>query len=145
MAPPSSDLVRPLLLLLLVTSSGVEPYPLLHLPRHRSPSSFIAAQQLGPVVESQDLGARPLPDGETKRMNHQSTRLPHGLNKSGGILEPDRPASGDGSASSGGGAARDGVGEVGAVVAVHGVLGVGPMDRWRCVSSGVSPAPLRGR
>jgi hypothetical protein len=145
MAPPSTDLVHPLLLLLLVTSSGVEPYPLLHLPRHCSPSSFIVAQWLGPVVESQDLGARPLPDGETKRMNHQSTRLPHGHNKSGGILEPNRPASGDGSAGGGGGAARDGVGEVGGVVVVHGVLGVGPVDRWRRVSSGVSPAPLRGQ
>jgi hypothetical protein len=44
-------------------------------------------------------------------------------------------ASLEGSAG-GGGAARDGVGEVGGVVAV---LGVGPVDRWRCVLSDISP------
>jgi hypothetical protein len=50
-------------------------------------------------------------------------------------------ASLEGSAG-GGGAARDGVGEVGGVVAV---LGVGPVDRWRCVLSDISPVPQRGR
>jgi hypothetical protein len=44
-------------------------------------------------------------------VNCQSTRLPHRLNKSDGVPEPDGPASGDGSVGGGrGGAAR--VGEV---------------------------------
>jgi hypothetical protein len=44
-------------------------------------------------------------------VNCQSTRLPHGLNRFGGVPEPDRPTSVDGSAGGGGGAAR--VSEVG--------------------------------
>jgi hypothetical protein len=111
MAPPSSDL----LLLLLVTSSGAEPYPLAFLPRHRSPSSTATAQQLGLAIESHDPDGRPLPVGVVKRANRRSTRLPHRLKRSGDVPEPDGPVLIDGSAG-GGGTARDGVGEVGGVV-----------------------------
>jgi hypothetical protein len=58
----SSDLVLLLLLFLLVTSSDVKPYPLTLVPRRCSPSSS-TVHRLGPTVESQDLGAPPLPDG----------------------------------------------------------------------------------
>jgi hypothetical protein len=114
MASPSSDL----LLLLLVTSSGTEPYPLLLLPRRRSPFSIDAAQRLGPAVESQDLGTRLLPVEAVKRANYRSTRLSHGLNRSGGVPGSNGSASFDGGAS-GGGTARDSVGEVGGVVVVR--------------------------
>jgi hypothetical protein len=143
MAPSSLDLVLPFL----VCSSGVEPYPLLHYPRCRSTSSITTTQWFGPVVKSQDLGVRPLPDGAAKRADHRSTLLPHRLNSSDGVLELDRPALGDGSTDcGGGGAARvSEVSEVGtsrSVVPV--VLGVDPVDQWRCVPSSESAAPLRG-
>jgi hypothetical protein len=60
-ALPSSNL----LLLLLVTSSDVEPYPLALLPRCRSPSSTATGQRLGPAVESHDSGVWPLSVGST--------------------------------------------------------------------------------
>jgi hypothetical protein len=129
MAPPSPDLVLPLLLLHLVTSSGVKPYPFALLPWHRSPSSIAAAQWLSPAVESQDPGVRPLPDGAAKQVNHRSTQLPHRLNRSDGVSEPDGPVSGDGSAGGGGGAARDEVGEVGGVVVVRSASGPGGRPR----------------
>jgi hypothetical protein len=91
-------------------SSGAESYPHLPFPQHCSPSSIAIAQRLGLAVKSQDPGARPLPDGAMKRVNCRSTRLPHRLNRSGVIAEPDGLASRDGRAS-GGGASR--VGEVG--------------------------------
>jgi hypothetical protein len=46
----------------MVTSSATERYPLALLPQRRSLSSS-AAHRLGLVIESHDLGARPLPDG----------------------------------------------------------------------------------
>jgi hypothetical protein len=58
----SLDLILPLLLLLLVSSSDIKPYPLALVPRRRSLSSS-AAYRLGLAVESHDLGAWPLPDG----------------------------------------------------------------------------------
>jgi hypothetical protein len=58
-----------------------------------------------------------------KRANRWSTQLPHRLNRSGGVPEPDRPTSGDGSTDDGGGVARDGVGEVGGMVVVCGTSG----------------------
>jgi hypothetical protein len=135
MALLSLDLVLPLLLLLLMCSSDAKPYPFLHYPRCYSPSSITASQWLGPAIESQDLGARPLLDGAAKRANRRSTRLPHGLNSSGGVPEPDGPTSGDGSVSGdGGGAARVGeVGEVDDVVSIRGASGPwgrsrGPME-----------------
>jgi hypothetical protein len=59
--------------------------------------------------------------------------LPHGLIRFGGVLEPKGPASLEGSASGGPGAAREWVGEVGGVVAVVGANGpwgqpLGPME-----------------
>jgi hypothetical protein len=114
---PSSDLV--LLLLLLLTSSDAEPYPLIHVPRCRSPSS-LAAYRLGPVVESQDPEARPLLDGAAWWVNRQSSRLLHGLLRSGGVAEPEGPASLDESADNSPDTMREGVGEVGGMVVVHG-------------------------
>jgi hypothetical protein len=102
-----------------VSSLGVELYPLLLIPQRRSPSSITAAQWLDLAVESQDPGARPLPDGAAKRANHHSTRLPHRLNRSCGVPEPDGLASREGSAGGGGGGAAR-VGEVGGVVSVCG-------------------------
>jgi hypothetical protein len=52
--------------------------------------------------------------------------LLRGLLRSGSVLEPEGLASLEGSVGGGPGAAREGVGEVGGVVAV---LGVGPLDR----------------
>jgi hypothetical protein len=125
MAPPSPDLV----LLLLVTSSGAKLCPLALVPWRRFPSSS-AAHWLGPVVESHDPGARPLPDGAVKWANQQSSWLPHGLFRSGGIPKSEGPASLEGSAC---GAARDSVDEVGDVVPVCGASGPwgrphGPME-----------------
>jgi hypothetical protein len=112
MAPPSLDLVLPLLLLFLAYSSDAESNPLLQFPRRRSPSSIAASQRLGPTVESQDSGTQPLPDGAVKQANCQSTRLPHRLNRSSGVPEHDRSASRDGS-TGGGGDGAVGVSEVG--------------------------------
>jgi hypothetical protein len=114
-----------------VTSSDAKSCLLALLLRCRSPSSITAAQRLGLAVESQDLGVWPLPVGAVKRANCRSTRLPYGLNKSGSVLEPDGPTSGDGSID-GGGATRDGVSEVDGMV-VHGASGpwgwpYGPME-----------------
>jgi hypothetical protein len=88
---------------------------LILLPQRRSPSSTVAAQRLGPVVESHDSGTQPLPIGVVKRASRQSTRLSHKLYRSDSVLEPDGPASVDRSVD-GGGVAREGVGEVGGVV-----------------------------
>jgi hypothetical protein len=91
----------------LICPFGAEPFPLLHFPRRRSPTSIIVAQRLGSSVESQDPGIRPLLDGAAKRANRRSTRLPHGLNKTDDVLELDGPVSRDGSTGGGsGGAAR---------------------------------------
>jgi hypothetical protein len=121
MAPPALDLVLPLLLLILVCSSGAKLYPLLHFPWRHSPYSIAAAQRLSPIIESLDLGAWPLPDWVAKRANRRSIRLPHGLNRSGGVPEPDGPTSGDGSA--GGGGSGSGAARVGGVVSIHGASG----------------------
>jgi hypothetical protein len=135
MASSSLDLVLPLFLLLLVCSSGVEPYPLLHYPQCHSTSSITTTQWFGSVVESQDLGAQPLPDRAVKRADHRSTLLPHRLNNSDGVLELDEPALGDGSTDGGGGGAArvDEVSEVGSAVSVSGASGPwgrprGPME-----------------
>jgi hypothetical protein len=131
MAPPALDLVLPLLLLILVCSSGAKLYPLLHFHWRHSPYSIAAAQRLSPIIESQDLGVWSLPHWVVKQANRQSIRLPHGLNRSGGVPEPDRPASGDGSA--GGGGDGSGAARVGDVVSVCGTSGPwgrphGPME-----------------
>jgi hypothetical protein len=110
--PPSSDIVLLFLLFLLVTSSDVEPNPLALVPRCRSPSSSVA-HRLGSAVKSHDSNAQPLPDGEASWANRWSSRLPHGLFRSGGILELDGPTSLEGSDGSGPSAVREGVGEVG--------------------------------
>jgi hypothetical protein len=120
-----------LVLLLLVTSSGVEPYPLAFVPQRHSPSSSVA-HRLGPTVESNDPGTRPLMDGAVKWANQWSGQLPHKLFRSGGIPESEGPASLEGSAG-GVGAAREGVSEVGVVVVVRGTSGPwgrprGPME-----------------
>jgi hypothetical protein len=117
----SPDLV-PLLLFVLVTSSDAKPYPLALVSQRRSPSSS-TAHRLGPTVESHDLGAQPLPDGAAWWVNRRSSRLPHGLFKSDGIPKPEGPASLEGSASGGPDAAREGVDEIGGVVAVRGADG----------------------
>jgi hypothetical protein len=57
-----------------------------------------------------------------KWANYQSTQLPHRLNSSGGVPEPDEPASGDGSAAAGGGGAAR-AGEVGGALSVRGTSG----------------------
>jgi hypothetical protein len=63
-----------------------------------------------------------VPDGAVKRVNHRSTHLLHGLNRSGDIPEPDGPASVNGSADGGsGGATR--VGEDGDDGYVRGASG----------------------
>jgi hypothetical protein len=117
MASLSPDLV----LLLLVTSSSAEPYPLTLVPRRRSPSSSVA-YWLGSIIESHDLGARHLSDGVAKWANRQSSRLPHELLRFGGVPGSKGLASLEGSAGSGG-VARDSVGEVGGVVVVRGASG----------------------
>jgi hypothetical protein len=119
---PLLDLVLLLSLFHLVTSSDVEPFPLALVHRRRSPSSS-AAYQLGPAVESHDPGTQPLPDGAAWWANRWSSWLPHELFRSGGVLEPEGPASLEGSADGGPDAAREGVGEVGGVVAVLGASG----------------------
>jgi hypothetical protein len=96
MAPSSLNLV----LLLLVTSSSVKPYPLALIARRCSPSSP-AAHWLGPTVESHDPGTRPLPDGVVKWANWQSNQLSHGLLRSGDVPESEGPSLLEGSADSG--------------------------------------------
>jgi hypothetical protein len=133
------------LLLLLVTSSGVESYPLALVPRRRSPSSS-TAHRIGPTVKSHDPGAWPLPDGVVKWANRQSSQLLHELFRFGGIPESEGPTSLEGS-DDGGGVARDGVDEVGGVVAVRGASGPwgwprGPMEIhviWRITGA---PGPV---
>jgi hypothetical protein len=92
------------------------------LPWCCSPSSITAAQRLGPAVESQDPGTRPLPVGAVKWANHRSTWLPHGLNRSDSVPELDGPASVGGSVN-GGGVTKYSVGEVGGVVVVCDTIG----------------------
>jgi hypothetical protein len=100
-APSSLDLVPP------------PPIAPPTLNRSSSSTSLDAAQRLGPAVESQDPGAWPLLDGAAKRVNRQSTRLPHGLNRSCGVPEPDEPSSVDGSANGDGGRGAARASEVG--------------------------------
>jgi hypothetical protein len=83
-----------------------------------APLLLSVAYWLGPAVESHDPGARPLSDGVAWWANRRSSWLPHGLFRSGGVSEPEGPAALEGSAGSGPGAAREGIGEVGGVVAV---------------------------
>jgi hypothetical protein len=143
MALPSLDLELPILLLLLLCSSGAELYPLFLFPWRRSPSSIAAAQWLSPAIESQDPGVWPFPDGVPKWANHRSTRLSHGLNSSDGVSEPDSPASGDESVGGGsGGAAR--VSEDGGVISVRGASGPwgqphGPLEM--CAARQIANAP----
>jgi hypothetical protein len=106
-APPLLDLVPP------CCSSDVEPLQFLYFPRRHSPSPIAAAQRLGPVVESQDPCTQLLLDGVVKRANRRSIRLPHELNRSCGVSEPDGPTLVDGSIDSGGGGGVARVGEVG--------------------------------
>jgi hypothetical protein len=77
-----------------------------------------SAQRLGLTVESHDSGARPLPDGATRWANQQSSRLPHKLLRFDGVPEPEGPASLEGSVDGGPGVAREGVDEVGGIVAI---------------------------
>jgi hypothetical protein len=55
-------------------------------------------------------------------VNHRSTWLPHGLNRSGNVLGSDGSALINGS-TDGGGVARDSVDEVGSVVVVRDASG----------------------
>jgi hypothetical protein len=136
MAPLSPDLVLLLLLLHLITSPSAEPYPFALIPQCRSPSSS-ATHRLGLAFAGWGSEV-----GEPMEQ-----RLPHGLLRSSGVPESEGPAS---------------LKEVPATVeaqqemglvrlaawwqsVVPAVLGVGPVDRWRCVLSVVSPTPLRGR
>jgi hypothetical protein len=132
------------LLLLLVTSSGAGPYPLTLVPRRRSPS-LSTAHWLGLGIESHDPGARPLPDGAVKLVNRRSSQLLHALLISGGVPESEGLASLEGSVGSGGGTTREGVGEVGGVVTVHGASGPlgrprGPMEM--CAVHRITGAPM---
>jgi hypothetical protein len=81
------------------------------------------AHRLGPVIESHDSGAQPLSNGAARWANRWSIWLPHGLFRSGSVLEPEGPASLEGSAGSSLGTMREGVVEVGGVVAVRGASG----------------------
>jgi hypothetical protein len=94
------------------------------------------AHRLGPVIESHDSGAQPLSNGAARWANRWSIWLPHGLFRSGSVLEPEGPASLEGSVGSSEGPAslegsvgsslgtmREGVVEVGGVVAVRGASG----------------------
>jgi hypothetical protein len=72
-------------------------------------------------------------DGAARWANQWSSRLPHELLRSGGILEHEGLASLEGRAGNGPDTVREGVGEVGGVVAVLGANGPcgqprGPME-----------------
>jgi hypothetical protein len=68
--------------------------------------------------------------------------LPHGLNRSDGVSEPDESALRDGSAGgNGSGAAR--VGEVGEDDGEGSVRG--PVDQWRSAPSDESLTPQQGQ
>jgi hypothetical protein len=129
-----------------VTSSSAEPYPLTLVPRHRSPSSS-ATHWLGPTVESHDPSTRPLPDGVEWWANRWGSRLPHELFRSGGVPEPEGPTLLEGSAGGGLGVLREGVSEVGGVVAVLGASSPwgqprGPIEIlaiWRIVGAPTGP------
>jgi hypothetical protein len=90
-------------------------------PDHTIPFIFLNAallppppsQWLGPTVESQDPGARPLLVGEVNRASHRMMWLSHGLFRSGVVPDPYGPTSLGGGAE---GTMREGVGEVGDVV-----------------------------
>jgi hypothetical protein len=56
-------------------------------------------------------------------VNQHSNRLRHELFRSDGVLEPEGPASLEGSVGGGSSMVREGVGEVGGVVAVRGASG----------------------
>jgi hypothetical protein len=56
--------------------------------------------------------------------NRQSSWLSHGLLRSGGVSEPEGPTSLEGRAGGDPGVVREGVGEVGSVVAVLSASGV---------------------
>jgi hypothetical protein len=150
--PPSPDLVLLLLLLLLVTSFGVKPYPFALVPRCRSPSSSVT-HRLGPTIESNDSGARPLLDGVVRWVNQRSSQVPHRLLRSGGVPESEGPASLEGSAGGGPDVVREGVGEVGSVVMVRGASGPwgrprGPMEMCavrRIADASVGPVTTKMR
>jgi hypothetical protein len=117
MALPLLDLVLPLLLLLLMCSSGTESYPLLRFSQRRSPSSIITTQRLDPAVESQDPGARPLPNEVAKQVNARAPGYRTDSTVPRGVPKPDRLDSGDGSAGGGG---ADRVSKVSSVISIHG-------------------------
>jgi hypothetical protein len=79
-----------------------------------------SVHRLGSTVQSRDPGARPLSDGAARWSNRWSSQLLHILFRSGGVPEPEGPASLEGSANGGPGVVREGVGDVGGVVVVHG-------------------------
>jgi hypothetical protein len=113
-----------------------------------TPSLPQPVHRLGPAVESHDLGAQPLSDGAVWGANRRSSRLSHRLFRSDGVTEPEGPAPLEGSAGSGPGVAREGVGEVGGVVVVCGASGPwgwshGPMEIHvvRCIV-GVRTGPV---
>jgi hypothetical protein len=68
LAGDGGPLLLNLVLLLLVTSSGVEPFPLTLVPRWRSPSSA-AAHRLGLAIESHDPDALHFLDGVARWVN----------------------------------------------------------------------------
>jgi hypothetical protein len=82
--------------------------------------SSLAAHQLGPAVKSHDPGARPLPDGAAWWVNRWSSQLSHRLFRSHSVPEPEGLALLEGSADGGPDVVREGVGEVGGMVAVRG-------------------------
>jgi hypothetical protein len=103
------------------------------------------AHRLGPAIESNDPGARPLPNGAAWWANRWSSRLPHRLFRSGGVQETKGPTSLEGSAGGGPAVAREGVGEVGSVVVVCGASGpwsrpCGLMDM--CAIRCITDAPM---
>jgi hypothetical protein len=148
MAPPSVDLVLPLLLLLLMCSSGSGSYPLLHYPRRCSPSSIAATQQLSPAIESQDSGRDLCQTGrrsgrtvEAPGCSTDSTVSTAYRSPTDRLREMEAPTTVE-------------VVRLGSTKSVRlavlsqsvapVVLGVDPVDQWRCVSSDELPAPLRG-
>jgi hypothetical protein len=137
---------------------------LLHLlapsaPNRSSSSTSLGAAPLLPSLPLSGLARRQVPGpGRTvfagwggEAGEPPSTRLPHGLNRSYGVLEPDEPASVDGSADGGGGGGATRVGEVsessgdGSIQSASGPWGrpLGPMVmcivRW---TTGTSSGPV---
>jgi hypothetical protein len=107
--------------------------PCLPRPTHR----------LGPTIESHEPGAWPLPDGAAWWANQRRNRLPHRLLRFGGVLETEGPALLEGNAGGGPSVVREGVSEVGGVVAVRGASGPwgrprGPMETMWAVAGRTS-------